>query len=40
MTVPERRRALQAFEVMAYVKRGRQPLKRVRQCAHSFIALQ
>ncbi|MDP9344506.1 MAG: hypothetical protein M3P44_02075, partial [Actinomycetota bacterium] len=26
MTVPERRRALQAFEVVAYVGRGRQPL--------------
>jgi hypothetical protein len=26
MTVPERRRALQAFEVAAYVKRGRQPV--------------
>ncbi|MBA3567712.1 MAG: hypothetical protein H0W31_12805 [Actinobacteria bacterium] len=26
MTVPERRRALQAFEVVAYVERGRQPL--------------
>jgi len=25
MTVPERRRALQAFEVVAYVERGRQP---------------
>ena len=26
MTVPERRRALQAFEVVAYVERGRQPV--------------
>jgi DNA invertase Pin-like site-specific DNA recombinase len=26
MSVPERRRALQAFEVVAYVKRGRQPV--------------
>jgi DNA invertase Pin-like site-specific DNA recombinase len=27
LTVPERRRALQAFEVVAYVERGRQPLE-------------
>jgi hypothetical protein len=26
MTIPERRRALQAFEVVAYVERGRQPV--------------
>jgi len=27
LTVPERRRALQAFELVAYVERGRQPLE-------------